>query len=908
MSANQALRPHPARDADRARHFVPASVVAPQLRNDYVNRPTLQALTHRVANSRLTTVCAPAGYGKTAVALHWFNELKTAGRPGLWIAARAGIADLDAFLFALGEASTAAGMPWAAANPQRCEASWLAALSVQRDRKPVLVVDDAQLLPDDAVRFLRRMIVSARDAITTILVSRGPVDIPLARSRALGYLVEVSSNELSFNSSEAAELLARIAGVTPQSDRVERLLEDTRGWPAGLVIAANRYRCRSDDEAGRKRFDDSLHAAFSSFFNEEVLALQPPEVREFLIDTSILEELTPSACAAITGDSRESAEKKLDAVLRAGLFVFPVDWQRSCLAYHPLFRQTVSKELIHGRPARAAELHRRASRYFAESGEFLAAIEHAKFCSDPQFLAAQLDCLANELISRGYLYRIDELSSELPWSAVSSRPMLLLALAWRRIRRLSFVAAERLIEAAAQIARSRPGDSRLECLLHHRRVMLEAARDNMTFVEQEAPQLLYQLGDEEPYLSCSLIAQLMSARRELYHFHDMLKLEAETRRALESPRTHFASIALKSTVAPTLAVQGKTAQARRFLEEALALAESQQGKGSGLAAVPGLPLAELVYDLGELELAADLVNRYLPVVRVWGFVDQLASGYLVYARLAVARGDLTAALSSLEEAHLVAIECGLERLRTLVVAEQVRILVKSGMPSAAKAALRAVGISSRAIPLPTAKSKRKDESIALAWLRVEMYGQRLAGAEKVAASWLEFLQRAGAVRSIVIFQLLAAEIAVLRGNRSKARRAVRKALELAAPSAWSQIFLDEGEVICSLIKEAYTVDPSHEMMPADWLAARIVALIRGSPEVAADSTQGETACLTSNVSAREVSILTMVSSGLRNREIGERLGLTEGTVKWYLQQVYDRLGVRRRTQAVIRARHCGILK
>lgn len=893
--------------ASPAHRVVPASIVAPPVSTVYVHRPALEAMVGVVGNSRLTVVNAPAGSGKTMTTLSWFNQLKVAGRAGIWTAARAGIPDLGTYLGALKQAGIDAGLPWANLDPHGSDTDWLCELSAHRTHKAVLVVDDAQLLPEDVLAFLRKLVTTARDALTTIIVSRGAIDIPLGRIRSLGFLCEVGPQELNLDRTEAAELFARCAGVSLEPGELDRLLDDTRGWPGGIVIAANQYRRMNAGGVGHGRISDRLHAAFSSYFTEEVLEPRSHDVRDFLVDTSILEELTPSACAALTGDEHESAKAKLDVAYRAGLFVYPVDRERSCYAYHPLFRKTISQELIHAIPARAAELHRRASCHYRDTGEALRAIEHARSSGDPEFLADQLELLANELIYAGYLYRIDELSADLPWSIVSCRPMLLLALAWRRIRRLSFVAAERMMSAAAEISSARPDDHQLDYLLRHRRIMLEAARDNMAFIEQEVPKLLYQLGDDEPYLSCSLLAQLMAARRELYHFHDMLKLEVETRRALESPRSGFACIALKATVAPTFVVRGKTAQARRLLEEGLALAESRGGKGSGLAAVPGLPLAEVMYDMSELGRAAELIELYLPVVRVWGYVDQLASGYLVNVRLAFARGDLTAALAGLEEAHLVAIECGLERLRASVVAEQVRILVKSGMTTEARAALRAVGVDNRVHPVPTASSTRTDESIAMAWLRVEMHGKRLAGAERVAASWLNFLQRTEAVRSIVAFQLLAAEIAALRGNRSKARRAVRKALELAAPAGWTQIFLDEGESIGSLINEAYTDEASQERMPADVLASRLVTLMRGRTDVPIEEPRAESGCLSSDLSGRELSILTMVSSGLRNREIGERLGLTEGTVKWYLQQVYDRLGVRRRTQAVIRARRSGIL-
>ena len=421
-------------------------------------------------------------------------------------------------------------------------------------------------------------------------------------------------------------------------------------------------------------------------------------------------------------------------------------------------------------------------------------------------------------------------------------------------------------------------------------------------VERRAEVLLAEFGDSEPYLSCTLLAQLMSARRELYHFQDIIKLEAEARHALARPGSDFASIALKSSVAPTLMAQGKTDAAEAMLTEALTMAVSIQGPGSGLAALPGLPLAELHYDRGDLDTARTLIDAHLASARQWGFVDQLAAGHIVNARLLAVGGDLTAALKALDEAQLIAIECGLDRLRAYVVGEQVRMLVRSGQPKKAEAAFHAGGFEPDGEPYPRINPTRQHESVAIAWLRLEMQANRLVRARKVAKRWSEFVRRTGAIRSAVAFELLLAEIAVLGGNRSEARRAAREAVTLAAPSRWTRIFLDEGEAIGAVLAEAYADGPVLDSVP-DQFAAQLVAAFRGSPALEPEEEYG----LGSKLVNRELDILRMVGGGLRNREIGNRLGLTEGTVKWYMQQIYDKLGVRRRPQAVMRARQLGIL-
>lgn len=879
---------------------IPATIVAPNRRGAFIERDGLRNLTSDVAAARMTLISAPAGSGKTTAASYWFDQITASGRPGLWLACRAGIRDLETFRRALKEAGLRAGLPWTHLDPASTIGSWLVELASYGKHRPVIVIDDAHYLSQDVLEFVAQWIVGARDAITMIMASRGDTPIPVSRMRSLGFLVEVGMVDLNFSESEAGDLFARIAGSSCNPACASDPIHEMGGWASGLVMAAEQAR----KEAVGENQPSSLFEHLVAYFDEEVLNLQDAQIRDFLIETSVLEKLTPSACAAVMSDSEAGAI--LEQVHRDGLFVSKLPDERNAFAYHPLFRDLIYEAAVNRGPARIAEAHRRASEHFALEGDAAAAIFHAQRSDDQHFLADQLDRLANAMIYRGDLYFIDEVGSGLPWEVMRTRPMLLLALAWRRTRRLSLTMAERYINAAEEIAASRPDDHELSYILRHRRLLLEAARDNLRVVKMDAESLLVELGDEEPYLSCTLLGLLMSARKELFHFQDILKLEAETKRALARPGSEFAAIALKSMVAPTLVVQGKTPVARSYLQEALDYAEARLGIGSSVAAVPALPLAELLYDADELDRASDLLDRYLPVIRQWGMVDEVAAGFITRARLTFARGNVAQALAGLEEAHLIAIECGLERLRALIVAEQVRILVRTGQVAAAEEAMRAGDIFVDEPPVPTMTPTRRQENIAVAWLRIEIQRQRLSGARKVATRWLEFVKRNAAKRSIVVFQLLLAEIAVLEGQRSKAQRAIREAIEIAEPAGWVRPFLDEGDVICSLLAEAY-VGGSMVDTPADVFASRIVAVIDGVPEDFSDDEDDLFSLSTSALVDREVEILTMVQGGLRNREIGERLGLTEGTVKWYLQQVYDKLGVRRRSQAVIKARQCGLI-
>lgn len=881
---------------------VPTTIAVPRHVGTQIVRRGLSDLAEAIDASRVVLVCAPAGYGKTTALRQMAQEAVLRGRPVLWLSARAGLSTLADFTEALDAAMTLAGLGQPSAGS--CDSDLLVRLALRRDNRPVLCVDDAQLLAPDVLTFLAQILASARDELTTIIASRLPSPLALARMRSQGFLLEIGEDELAFSIEEIAEYVGAAERRPVDIASLEALLHDTFGWPTGV----SRATALVDVNAGLRDAEPLLRE-LAAYFDEEVLRPQTEAVREFIFDTAVLEVVTADACVALTG--REEDRSLLASAVDLGVFLERLP-NYGEYRYQPMFRQVVLRRVREREAQRLVQRHRKASAYFALSGDRVRAVDHARLSGDTVFLADQLEALTELLVYDGFLYMIDQVGSALPEHLIADRPNLALALAWKRIRSLAYSKAERLIQMAEAVAQAQADKdesdrridvSHLNHIIRHRRIMLDVARDDMAKVERPAEQLLAEFGDDEPYLSCSILAQVMSARRELFHFQDIMKLEAEARRALDRPGSNFAAIPMKSSIAPTLAAVGKVDAARAMLEDALAMSRTLPAGTSGLSALPGLPLAELHYDLGEFAQARALIDENLGAARSWGFVDQLAAGYIVQARLLAADGDLQGADKVLNEAHLLALEHGLDRLRAYVVGEQVRILIRNGDPLAAERAFRAGGLEPASDPFPTLEPTRQSESIAIAWLRVQIHKHNLAPARNVAKRWFAFAKRNGAVRSGVIFELLLAKIAVLSGDLSEARRAIRGAVTLAAPAGWTQVFLDEGDAIGSLLIEAYTDAPSSDDL-ADRFARRLVSAFNGAPPL---DTENDEIGLGNRLLNREVEILKMVAAGLRNREIGNRVGLTEGTVKWYMQQIYDKLGVRRRPQAVMRARQLGLL-
>jgi LuxR family maltose regulon positive regulatory protein len=369
----------------------------------------------------------------------------------------------------------------------------------------------------------------------------------------------------------------------------------------------------------------------------------------------------------------------------------------------------------------------------------------------------------------------------------------------------------------------------------------------------------------------------------------------------------FAAVGLQASIGPFQFLAGKTSAARAVLEQGRDEGVKYSGRHSSATAVCALPLAELVYESNEIELAAQLVDEAMPSAVGFGFVDQLVSAFTIQARLHHARRDIAAALQTLDDGMAIAVERDLERLKLALIAERVRVLIETGRADEASryAAAQGIVVTDRA-PTPGDAVTTRDEYRAMTWVRVAQASDRLFEAATVARQWRSFCAARGAILSLVRWDILLACIHFTSGNKLAAQRALREALTHGVNVRCLRSFIDEGAVMRTLLESVEVSESAH---PTDAFAAELLNVLDGgdrSARAAPDDPVNDEG-LYGRFSEREREILTLVASGLRNKEVAERLGMTEGTIKWYLQQVYDKIGTRRRQRAVERARQFGLI-
>ena len=203
--------------------------------------------------------------------------------------------------------------------------------------------------------------------------------LPLARLRARGQLTELRAADLRFTPAEAAEFLNQVMGLNLSAEDIAALETRTEGWIAGLQLAALSMQGRSDTASFIKSFTGSHHFILD-YLVEEVLQRQPEHVRNFLLQTAILDRLSGSLCDAVTG--QEDGRGMLEALERGNLFVVPLDDQRQWYRYHHLFAEVLQAHLREAQPDRVSTLHRRASEWYQQNGLPSDAIRHALAAED----------------------------------------------------------------------------------------------------------------------------------------------------------------------------------------------------------------------------------------------------------------------------------------------------------------------------------------------------------------------------------------------------------------------------------------------------------------------------------------------------------------------------------------------
>src|SRR3989440_1765660 len=401
----------------------------PPVRSMLLQRSHLLTLLDQSRSFPLTLLSASAGFGKTTLLTAWASQSTSQvawltldeldnDRTRFWTYV---IATLRHSGSHVGEATLAmlhSPQPALLTNALTTLINELAALT----QDITLILDDYHLIREQAIHeSLQFMLDHLPPCLHLLLAGRADPQLPLARLRARGQVVEIRETDLRLSGEEAARFLIQVMNLSLSAEDIGRLETRTEGWIAGLQLAALSMRRHADASAFIQAFTGS-HRFILDYVQEEILEPLPQVQQRFLLHTSVLDRMNADLCQALTGE--QASQQMLESLERANLFLIPLDEERHWYRFHTLFREVLLARLQATQPEQVARLHREAALWYQHQQWPHEAILHALATQDFLFVAELLEGYVERLYLQGELKTLLAWIKLLPQEVLRGHPRL----------------------------------------------------------------------------------------------------------------------------------------------------------------------------------------------------------------------------------------------------------------------------------------------------------------------------------------------------------------------------------------------------------------------------------------------------------------------------------------------------
>lgn len=918
---------------------VPGSRLRPPVprRRLVARRRLTGTLLDPASRPRLVLVAAPAGFGKTTLLTQWLTAPQQAADASAvaWLSLDHTDADPHRFLGRLLAAVRAADPAVAAEastllDQDRPAESVLVSLVNDLDAvagPTVVALDDYHLIDNDdvhdAVRFL---LDNLPPQLTLAIATRMDPPLQLARLRARGELLELRAADLRFTVEEAAAFLNDVLGLALTPGQVAALDARTEGWAAGLQLAGLSVRAHlasAGQVDGFVRGFTGSHRFVLDYLLEEVLRQQPDELRAFLLDTAVLDELSGGLCDALTG--RSDGGETLHALERGNLFVVPLDSERRWFRYHQLFAEALRAQLVARQPDRLAGLRLAAARWYAGRGEVVDALPYALAAGDAEYAADLLELALPELRRDRRDRALRHWLGSLPAETVRRRALLATFRVWASLADGDLAGVEswlRTAEAAlgtppalaradeaiepllAAAVRGRDRELReLPAMIEVYRATVAQARGDVAGTVAHAQRALGLAGPADHLARGAAAGFLGLAAFAAGDLGTAVDTFGEAVRHLHDAGNVADALGASLVLAQMWQVRGGLDEARTLLEGALDAAGRHPGPVLSTVGDLHVGLAEVLREQDDLESA----EQHLDAARELGDAASLPEHrhrwHLVTAGVQRARGDLDGAAESLARAQALHLPGFLPDLRP-VAATRARLAVAEGRLRPAWDWARRQRLSTASEGHPPAYL---DEYGLLTLARLQLAAHRAEPARVDLAATSDLVDRvvaearrsgrSGSLLEALIVRALAARAA---GDAAAALADLGAALELAAETGHRRLFLDEGAPMLELLGDAAAAC-------APVAAALAGALLRGSEPSQPEAAPVRAATAALSLSARELEVLRLLASELTGPEIARRLFVSVNTLRSHTKHIFTKLDANTRRAAVRRAQEAGLL-
>ncbi len=872
-----------------------------------VHRERLYERLNDGVRGKLVLVTAPTGFGKTTLLSAWaaldgrnvaWLSLDTSDNPPVrfWAYVLGAIRQVQPGLGVATMQALRAGEPIEfALAPLLNELAAVAG-------NVVLILDDYHTITDPSTHasldfFIERMPPQAHLAIS----SRTQPPLQTSRLRGRGELLEIREPELRFSSADATALLELVAGREIAPDEREGLAALSEGWAVGLQLAALSRR----DAAGSEPRDEGCADRYpyvADYVLLELLQRVPEPGRSTLLQLSVPALFNADLVGAVTG--AEDPDRLLRAIAADAFFVIPSEAGQGWYRLHRLVRTVLRERLRCEQPALEKAVHERAAEWFEAHGMVREAVRHRAASGANADAARLAERCAELLLAERDLPTLLEWSDAIEAEQVHRRPKLALAFAWaallsgRQERAAGFMAMARnaaplpLMDGLADVR------GHLTALENALRVGADPG------LEHEVPATHRPVNGGRPLRTASTGTAPMGS------------LPTNTLERDGATAGRFSLAEALPRIGMLQIRQGKLSAAETTFLKAMDLFESE-GDVEGFdtqhawaAALCAIGRARVAYERDRMAGAMELVREGLQHGRSVARRDIIRDGFLLLARIHEARGDLDGALDAVTEAETELRAIGpTDADRAALGACRARVMLAKGELEEATAWSRRHRLE------PIAEGPDGDEDQRLVHARVRIALHRTDEALDVLAPLIRHAEARDLADTLIHGSLLQAIAYDLAGEAELSALVAQRALALAEPEGYVRAFTSEGPAAARLLKRVRGQQESGELAPTvstEYIRELLAALGEGRPagddahENGLRSGRALPPLLTP-ISDREIEVLRLIADGKSNASIADSLYISVSTVKTHINNLYSKLGVESRTQALARAKEYNLL-
>lgn len=934
----------------------------PLVSSEFVPRPRLIECINLGFKGQLTLLSAPAGYGKTHLLTEWAVASK---HPVAWLTLDNEDNDFIRFFrYLIGALQTVESQLGEEALEfiQSTKTSGvevgltLLINEISASQKEIaLVMDEFHVLEDPSIyQSLSFLLKYLPHNLHLLIASRNEPTLDLAFLRVKGQVVELGADDLRFTSEEVEVFFKQTMGLNLSSETVLALEERTDGWITGLQMAAISLRHQADPIHVLASLGGDTHYLVD-FLAEEVLDRQPEEVRRFLLRSSILDVLSAPLCeAVIDPDSQPGfGERMLTRLEHANLFVIALDEKHEWYRYHHLFAEFLRHVLAEIAPMEIPRLQKRAAIWFEQNENLDKAFKHALASGDEEWAASIIERNIPTIINSGEFSILTRWIGQLPDKVIQQRPGLCLGYAWGLVANYKLDHARFWLDSLQRIlndSEKQPdggvinfpseniGSWNIQGGLAICRSTLALLSGDIQRAAEYTQETLKYLHEESPFIN-----SMLSLDESLYFI-----LSGDTLMAIESLRRTariarqannlFVMIVATCQLAEMYEMQGHVNQALATLHKAKLIAIDPDGKALPLAGIVDISFGEILLERDSLEEAKKYLERGCQLTRTFWSLGNL-DGMMSLARLLQAQGDITGSQAIITEASRMVLSTESSQWdNALVSAVAVRLaLQRHDLPSALQW-WKKIEFSDLTQDISLEKYPYHIfEYLLLTQVRYNLIigldtrnKQHLQRALDLLQFLLPKAEQYKRFTSQIEVLVLQAIVHYALGESEQAIKIFLHALAKGEPEGYRRIYLDEGWPIEELLSGCLSVQrDQYDFLPTlPYIESLLAAGQRKAggldlqPKILTMETlfpppttgrRFEPAATKARdgmdifLSAREVEVLSLIAEGKSNREISEELNVTLNTVKRHAYNIYAKLDVGKRTQAVSKARQLGLI-